>query len=411
MIAEVISIGDELTSGQRLDTNCQWLSERLGEFGIRVLFHSTVGDDLDANIQVFRQAAQRSQVIVCTGGLGPTADDLTRQSIADATQTELELDEGALSHIKSLFARRKREMPESNVIQAMFPQGSRIIPNPHGSAPGIDMDVTINNQSPARVFALPGVPAEMKEMWFGYVEEHIGGMLGGDRHFIRHYRIKCFGAGESDLEQMLPDLIRRGRQPSVGITVSKATITLRVSARGASEEECHDSMKPTIATIHECLGDLIFGEEDDELQHAVLRQLAEKDQTLATAEWGPGGLLSHWLTDVIGDSQQYCGGIVIHSPQMLPAFGIDAAVAEQGGELAKQLADVARKNADSDYGLSVGPFPEIDQGDVHFGLAVRDRKPLSVSAPFTGHPDILKARAVKQALNLLRKKQKKMARE
>ena len=400
MIAEVISIGDELTSGQRLDTNSQWLSERLGEFGIRVLYHSTVGDDLAANIDIFRQAAKRAQVIVCTGGLGPTADDLTRQSIAEATDTELHLDEGALDHIKSLFARRKREMPESNIIQAKFPEGSRIIPNPHGSAPGIDMDVQIDDRPKSRVFALPGVPAEMREMWFGYVEENIGSMLGEDRQIIRHYRVKCFGAGESDLEQMLPDLIRRGRQPSVGITVSQATITLRITARAGSEGECFESMKPTIATIEECLGDLIFGEEDEELQHAVIRQLTDQGKTLATAEWGPGGLMSNWLSEL--ESDRYLGGIVVQSKQILATLGIEQDGSD--GELAKSLAEVARRNADADFGLSVGPFPARDEGDVHFGLAVRDQRPLSISSPFTGHPDILKARAVKQALNLLRKK-------
>ncbi|MCA9204209.1 MAG: competence/damage-inducible protein A, partial [Planctomycetales bacterium] len=139
MNAEVIAIGDELTSGQRLDTNSQWLSERLGELGIRVLYHTTVGDELEANVRVFRQAFDRADLIVCTGGLGPTADDLTREAIAAALGRALVQNDDALKHIQAIFARRSRAMPERNLVQALFPENSRMVPNPHGTAPGIDV--------------------------------------------------------------------------------------------------------------------------------------------------------------------------------------------------------------------------------------------------------------------------------
>ena len=132
--AEVIAIGDELTSGLRLDTNSPWLSERLGELGIRVLFHSTVGDDLAANVRVFREAFQCVELVVCTGGLGPTADDLTRPALAEAIGNKLVQDNAALATIRAMFARRKREMPDRNIAQAMFPQGSTVVSNPHGTA-------------------------------------------------------------------------------------------------------------------------------------------------------------------------------------------------------------------------------------------------------------------------------------
>ena len=192
MHAEVIAIGDELTSGQRLDTNSQWLSERLGDLGIRVLYHTTVGDDLAANVRVFREAFDRADVLVCTGGLGPTADDLTRQALADATGTQLVLDEAALAHIRALFARRKRPMPERNVVQALFPAGSSVVPNPHGSAPGIDLSVPRAGRAPCRVFAPPGVPAEMQEMWEQTVAPQLLAAIGPPR-LIRHHRVKCFG--------------------------------------------------------------------------------------------------------------------------------------------------------------------------------------------------------------------------
>jgi nicotinamide-nucleotide amidase len=289
MQAEIIAIGDELTSGQRVDTNSQWLSQRLGEIGIRTLYHTTVADDLVANMEAFRQAVKRAEVVITTGGLGPTADDLTRQSIAAAFDLPLELDEASLRHIEHLFQSRGREMPEQNRIQAMFPQSSQVIPNPHGTAPGIDL-VRHSAECKSRIFALPGVPAEMKEMWELHVRPALLRDLGANVQVVHHHRIKCFGVGESALEAMLPDLIVRGREPSVGITVSKATITLRVTTQGPSIDACRDSMEPTIATIRQCLGELIFGEEDDELQHVVVRALRAEGQKLAVCESATEGL-------------------------------------------------------------------------------------------------------------------------
>lgn len=386
MQAEVISIGDELTSGERLDTNSQWLSQRLGEIGVRVMYHSTVGDDLAANIRVFQEAIARADVIVVTGGLGPTADDLTRQALAEAVGLPLVQDDAALEHIKALFARRKREMPPANLIQAQFPQGSRVVHNPHGSAPGIDL--TIKN---VRVFCLPGVPAEMKEMWAATVGPAIAAMQPEPR-MIRHKQIKCFGVGESDLEAMLPDLIARKREPLVGITVHQATITLRVTASGRTPEECDAAMEPTIDTIHQCLGDLIFGYESDELQHAVIRQLHERGKTLATLECGTGGLVAHWLNEVSGSEGVYRGGQVVSRE----AFG------EANGKRIAHWASETRSRFSADYALLIGPFPEVNSdGKVPLAVASNDQV-VPIGIPFTGHPDILKARMAKCGLNMLR---------
>src|SRR5262245_23545871 len=296
MRAEIISIGDELTTGQRLDTNSQWLAEHLLEIGMPVAFHTTVGDQLADNVLVFRQACERADVVVATGGLGPTADDLTRFALSELSGAPLIQDDASLAHIKALFAKRKREMPPTNVVQAQFPKGSRPIFNPNGSAPGIDIAIPRAVGMPVRIFALPGVPAEMKEMWAATVGPAIQELLG-IRKVIAHYRIKCFGVGESDLEAMLPDLIARNRYPLVGITVSQATITLRVTAEGETAAATRAAMQPTIDTIHQCLGDLIFGYEDEELQDAVVRLLREKKQTLNVMEWGTHGLVSQWLAE------------------------------------------------------------------------------------------------------------------
>ncbi|HEV3022430.1 MAG TPA: CinA family nicotinamide mononucleotide deamidase-related protein [Pirellulales bacterium] len=409
MIAEIVSIGDELTSGQRLDTNSQWLSQRLGEIGIPVVYHSTVADDLEANVKVFRQAVERADLVLATGGLGPTADDLTREALAKMAGVELMLMPAALDHIHGLFARRQREMPQGNVVQAMFPAGSRMIHNPHGTAPGIDLDVPPPLGRPSRVLALPGVPAEMREMWQGTVAGLLGG-LAGDR-VILHRRIKCFGVGESDLEQMLPDLIRRGRTPSVGITVSEATITLRITAAGATAEQCRAAMEPTIATIRACLGSLVYGEEDDELEHAVLRLLAAHGQTLATAECGTAGLMAQWLGDVSEPAGCHLAGLTLPSPELLiKLLGVRAELfahhSPVSGEVAALMASACRERVNADYGLAVSAFPPFDPDAaeperVFFAVATR-RGVVIRSSAFAGHPAILKARAAKQALNVLR---------
>ena len=295
--AEIISIGDELTTGQRLDTNSQWLAERLLEIGVPVAFHTTVGDHLADNVLVFRQACERADIVVATGGLGPTADDLTRHALADVAGVPLVQDDASLAHIKALFARRKRECRRRISFRPSFPQGSRPIANPQRHRAGN------RHRHPAagRQAGASLRPARRA----GRNEGDVGGHrrprpfsdCSASSKVIAHYRIKCFGVGESDLEAMLPDLIARQRYPLVGITVSQATITLRITAEGETAAAARAAMQPTIDTIHQCLGDLIFGEEDDELEHAVVRLLRERQQTLAVVEWGTAGLVSHWLSE------------------------------------------------------------------------------------------------------------------
>lgn len=408
MLAEVISTGDEVISGQILDTNVQWLSQRLEELGIRVFYHSATGDAMDALVHVFRQAIQRADVVVITGGLGPTDADLTRQAMARATDRELFLDQEALAYIRQMFARRKREMPEQNERQAWFPTGSQVIRNPNGTAPGIALEVPREGQGPCRLFALPGVPAEMVEMW-PTVVEHLDKVRGGGR-MIRHRQVKCFGAGESQIATQIPELLRRGRHPRVGINASKTTIILRIAAEGANEEECLAAMAPTVETIYQTFGPLIFGEGTDELQHAVLRLLSQQGKTLATAEWGTAGLVADWLGDV-PSAGHYLGGLVL--PDGLAASRLlDVPVeliAQQGGasaEVARAMAGGCRQRFGADFGLAVSQFPRLDpDGDVQpFFLAFASAEGVTVKAiPFGGHPSTLKIYCAKQALNLARR--------
>jgi nicotinamide-nucleotide amidase len=401
MNSEIIAIGDEITSGQNLDTNSQWLSQRLEELGVRVLYHSTVGDELTPGIEVFRHAIARADVVVATGGLGPTADDLTREALAQATGRPLQLDPDALEQIRRMFASRQRPMPASNELQAMFPAGSRVVRNPHGTAPGIDLEVAREGRSPCRVICLPGVPAEMVEMWHDSVAAAIAGFIGGSRRVIRRRLIHCFGAGESQIEAMLPDLIRRGRQPTVGITASKATITLRIAADGVSEEECLAAIAPVEATIRQSLGTLVFGEGDDELQHVVVRLLRDRGKTLATAECGTAGLVAAWLAGLDDAKDVFCGGLVL----------------AESTESAEAMAARCHEQFHGDYGLAIRVLPSPDQPSVGarkeaggeggesaklaVALATADGIQSKTHPDFV-HPALSHVFRAKQALNFLR---------
>lgn len=406
MRAEIIAIGDEIVTGQRLDTNSQWLAERLTELGVEVAFHSTIGDNLADNVAVFKTAIDRADVVVATGGLGPTADDLTRQAIADAVGVGLVRDEASLEYIRQLFERRGRQMPERNAVQADFPAGAAAIPNEHGTAPGVAIRVERPGRGPCDVFALPGVPAEMKPMWQQTVVPAIAAARGEAR-VIRHRRIKCFGVGESQLEAMLPDLIRRGREPSVGITVSDATITLRITAAGPDDDACRRAMEPTAALIYDILGTIAYGEEEDELEDVDARLLVDRHQTVAVAEWATGGLVSEWLAKAASVESVLAGGFVIGSLKQLEQLTSETALqgaAPSDSIVATTAAEWVRRVIGADYGIGVAAFPPLHDGGAAklcISIAGPDRT-RRLQFDSATHPAIRQARAAKQALNALR---------
>ena len=412
MKAEIISIGSELTSGQRLDTNSQWLSTRLGEVGIAVHFHSTVADDLDENVAVFRTAVERADLLLITGGLGPTQDDLTREALAKVADVELEFHEPSFQHIQGLFARRGREMPDRNFVQALFPAGSQPIQNPEGTAPGIHMTLSRNGGAgKATIFAMPGVPSEMKRMFRNEVLPLMAPDSGAGRVML-HRKIHCFGLGESTAEEKLLDLTQRDREPQVGITVHEATITLRITALGPSEDVCRGQIEPTAQLIYQRLGHAVFGEEDEELQHAVGKLLVRKGRTLATAESGTGGLVAHRLTDVQGIGEHYLGGVIApsdHAKQHLLA--VSPAVIESAGGISREVAAAmavgARQRFIADLGLAVTEWSgsngraEQDSPQVFIALSSEDQLVIR-DYNLGGDPAIRKSRSAKLALDLVR---------
>jgi nicotinamide-nucleotide amidase len=394
LTAEVISIGDEMTSGARLDTNSPWLCQRLGELGVMPRFQTMVGDSLDDNVEVFRNAISRADIVIATGGLGPTADDLTRDALAIVAGRPLVLHPESLAHIEALFASRARPMPPRNRVQAMLPEGAFDIFNPKGTAPGIDVTISSAGARSSRVFALPGVPAEMKEMFVATVAPRIEAELiarGGGRRVIRQAIVKCFGVGESDMEAMLGNMIARDRVPRVGITVSAATISLRITAEGDDATRCQELIESTRREIVERAGEYVFGEgEDFELHHAVAEILESRGERLATIETGHGSVLAGWLSGV-APRHVYAGGEVVER------LG--------GGE--KELRERLVRS-DADWLLSVGDYPDLGGdgdglGKVRIALCGRgaDRY-WEATQTIGGHPSIVHPRIGKTGLAFAR---------
>lgn len=394
--AEVIAIGDEMTSGARLDTNSQWLCQRLGELGIVVRFTTMVGDQMQDNVDVFRNACNRVDFVVSTGGLGPTADDLTRDAIALACDRPLVLSESALRHIESMFKNRQREMPPRNRVQAMFPEGALEIHNPRGTAPGVDVTATFDGRRASRIFALPGVPAEMMEMFTATVAPRIIDQIGGGRLVIKNAVIKCFGTGESDMEARLGEMISRSRFPRVGITVSAATISLRITAQGETEAVCDEMIRQTRAEILASAGEFIFGEgETFELQHALTELLVSRNQRIATIESGYGSPVCHWMSDV-EPRETFVGGIVTdhvdHSAASLRARMTNSGSGITGADWLLVVDGYPSLKTDDDIVANL-VFTFCGQAQEHYW---QDHQRLG------GHPGILHSRIGKAALAFAR---------
>ena len=400
-MAEVIAIGDEMTSGQRLDTNTQWLAQQLNDLGIEVAFHSTVGDDLARQTSVIRNAMQRADIVLMTGGLGPTKDDLTRQAIADAAAVELAMDEKALAHIESIFARNKRVMSPANRQQAAFPVGGRTIHNEEGTAPGIDF-----THDGSRVFAMPGVPYEMKLMWASHVAPEIASVYG-DATVIRHGVLRCFGIGESQAESMMPDLIARDREPRVGITASFSVISFRITAKANSEEACISQISETESFIRDNLGEVVFGNGEDTLGGVTAKLLVDRGLSVSFVDFQFGGAAARMLRDGISGDQL--------KETLQASYAIDGQTVQEflGDEsipdldAVRQAATRIRQQTNSEVGIAVGPlvYKREDKSVGKFPVAISfaDRpEVITETFRYGGHSSMRIARSANQVVNFLR---------
>lgn len=407
--AVIISCGTELTTGQCVDTNSAWLSAQLIAVGVHVIEHVTVGDDVAPLVSVIRRAFDAANLVIITGGLGPTLDDITREAIAAALGVPLAENAGALTQIRAFFECWQRSMSESNRRQAMIPCGCEMIPNPHGTAPGIRFI-----QGDRSLYAFPGIPAEMQVMFNQTVLPELSAATGGAT--IESARLLCFGINEAKLGEILSDLMQRGRNPSVGTTASHAILSVRVLAEGALPEEARTILQTDVDLIRRRLGTLVFGEGDDTLEAVVARLLIEQHKTIATAESCTGGLLAARLTDISGSSAYFLRGYVTYADAAkVELVGVPAELISRHGAVSEAVAEAmalgCRRAAGSDYALSItgiagptgGSPPEKPVGLVYIGLAhLAEVESLRVLCGEHLTRDEIRDRSCKTALNLLR---------
>ena len=403
--AEIIAAGTELTSGQKLDTNSRWLAQRLGEHGVETRFHTTVGDSPADNAAAIRAACDRCDVVLMTGGLGPTLDDLTREAIAEVTGQPLELDEQALAQLKTFFAGRGRAMPQRNVSQAMRPRGSETLPNPVGTAPGVLARVP-RAGGEALLAAMPGVPSEMHVMFAEQVAPRLPGGASARRLRLLH----CYGLGESAAEELLGELTARGRNPEVGITASSATITLRILASAEDPAEADRLAAAAEADARGKLGHYVFGTGEETLESVVLGRLAERGQTLAAAEVGSGGVVSRMLSGVPGFERAFRGSVVAPKDRSDELLGLpsgdpfDAVSRPHAEALARHVRD--RLAVDAAVAVVADPdelTAAVTPADaVAHVAAAGEGWCESAELRLLGNPAIHHVRCAKTALNLLR---------
>lgn len=407
----LLSIGDELVLGQTVDTNSAWLSGRLMERGVMPLYHLTVPDDRPAIAAAIREAARAAKLVIVTGGLGPTDDDLTRQGLADAMGVELVTDELALRQVREWFTRRQRPMVGRNAVQALAPRGSTILENPTGTAPGLCATL-----AGSTVLSFPGVPRELFAMFELHVEPLLQSIeaAGARPRTILTHKINTFGEGESRVAELLGELMARDRNPVVGTTVSRGVVSVRIRSDFPSRPLAQQHLDDTAREIRRRLGPLVYGDDDTTLAHVVIDLLRQRRKTLALAESCTGGLIGTELTEIPGASDALLGGWIVYSNQLKnEQLGVSLDVLQQHGAVSEPvalaLAEGARLRARSDFALAVtgiagpgGGTPDKPVGTVWIALADATHPTLAQRFIMPGDRHTIRDRSAKTALNMLR---------
>lgn len=431
--AELLSIGSELAIGQTVDTNSAYLARELAGLGILARRHVTVGDSLEEIAEAFAEAAGRSDVVLATGGLGPTLDDLTRQGLARAMGVGLVTCKRALSEITAYFASRNRPLRDSNRVQALLPEGALMVQNPAGTAPGMAARV-----GKAAVFCMPGVPREMKVIWsrtlapvlsggsFSEPQAHDAGVYRSlseglsawcvrlDRPTVVWTVLQTIGLPESELGERIADLMDRSRNPQVGTTAKDGVIGVRINAAGANPQEARALLDADRAEVRQRLGLHVFGEgEQDTLAVGVVRGLLERDARVALAESCTGGWVAQMLTEVPGASGVLHEAVVCYSNEAKVArCGVpEGLIAEHGAvseAVAVRLAEGVRGGCA--YGLSItgiagpeGGTADKPVGTVHFGLSRSGGPTVHEVRLMVGDRSQIRYRAACHGLDLLRR--------
>ncbi len=330
--AGIISIGNELLSGHTVDTNAAYLGRELLSVDACVTRHWTVPDELDAIAEALTLATQSCDMVLVTGGLGPTDDDITRQALAKFLGVSLELHEDLLVQLRQFFDTRGYPMPQRNEIQAHVPVGCEVLPNKMGTAPGIKATC-----EGVPVYVVPGVPKEMKAMFQAVIRPEILALSG---HKIVVKKLKCFGVGESTLVSMLGSKMRRGRNPLINCTVDFGVITLHVIGSEATLQEAQALVEQDESYIRKTLGDLVYGESDDTFAHVIGRFLRQSQGTLAVAESCTGGLVAKMITDVPGSSSFFKQGWVTYcNESKMKQLGVSKKILDRFGAVSEPAAE------------------------------------------------------------------------
>ena len=371
-------VGTELLLGEVVDTNSTYIAQRLAELGIDLYYVTWVGDNRKRIASLVQQAYQRADLVITGGGLGPTTDDVTKEAVADAFGLEMELCPEALAAIKRRFDLLQINMSDNNRRQAYLPVGAKALPNPKGTAPGVLLEPTEGNA----VIMLPGVPVELKALMNESVLPYIKERLGQNGAGIIYSRVlRFYGLGESNLEDMIQDMIAAQVNPTIAPYAGSGEVRLRITAKAADESEAMTLIEPVERQLLDRLGLYFYGYGDEGMETVVARLLLSQGKTVALAESCTGGLISHKLTNVPGSSGYYMQGAVTYSNQAKESIlGVDPGLLKRygavSGEVAEAMAAGVREWAGTDIGLSVtgiaGPGGGTESkpvGLVFFGLS------------------------------------------
>lgn len=407
MKAEIIAVGSELLTPFRLDTNSLFLTDELNKLGIRVVHKAVVGDSPDEMRSSFRHALDRAEIIVASGGLGPTDDDRTRETVAELLGRKLRRDEEILRGIQERFRRFGRAMPEINVRQAMVPEGATILPNPRGTAPGLWLE-----SEGHIIVLLPGVPNELRAMFETEVRPRLAKLAPQERLFTRDLRVT--GLPESDVEQRISPLY--ALYPDTDTTILAAPMGIQLHPRIWSEDASKAArlLDEIVERMKLALGEHLYSTRGESLEEVVSRALIENHATIAVAESCTGGMLAERLTNVPGSSNYFLGGVVCYSNELKTSLvGVLPEMIESKGavspEVAMALADGIRKRTGATVGLGVtgiagpgGGSPEKPVGLVHLAIA-DERGPRERAVRFPGDRDRIRTQASQTALDMVRR--------
>ena len=352
MRVEILAVGTELLLGQIANTNARWMSESLAAIGADVLHHQVVGDNLDRIVEAMRLSAGRADVVIVTGGLGPTQDDITRDALAVVMGAPMvrhpELEDLLREKFRS-FGRR--DMPESNLRQADVPEGARYLTPSRGTAPGLVADLP----DATRIYAVPGVPEEMVEMMEGTI---LPELASEGAAVVRSRVLRCAGIGESALAERVDDLFSGSANPTIAFLASSGEVKVRITAKATTAEAAERLIEPVAEEVRGRLGDDVFTMDDETLEVAVVRLLAAAGTTLACAESITGGGVGARITSVPGASEVFVGsGVVYRNEAKAAVLGVSRETLDGPGpvseECAREMAAGARRVFGSDLGLSL----------------------------------------------------------